>query len=60
MSIMSYINCLKGGHVHNAFLAPILSLGDVETKTNILKFSKVAKMSYKICLNLHCNGFFRL
>ena len=41
------INKLKGGghvHFHNAFLALILSLGDVEPKTTFLKFLKFIKM----------------
>ena len=35
---------LKGGehvHFHNAFLAPMFSLGDTETQNNILKFIKL-------------------
>ena len=35
-----HFNSKGGGHVyfHNAFLAPILSLGDVETQKTFLKF----------------------
>ena len=60
---------MLGGHIHfhNAFLPPILSLGDVETLKNIFKIfeiyengkNKLSK-NVKMYQNLHCNGFFYL
>ena len=44
ISVVYHNNRLKeGGHVHfhNAFLAPILSLGDVETQNNIFKIFEI-------------------
>ena len=52
--IKSFFHCrlpLKGGgqgHFHNAFLAPILKLGDIETQNNFFKIFEIQSGDNKL------------